>query len=180
MVAPSIRFDASKHHCGESSENIDCQCHSQLSVETSRSNLISELGLRRSEATNFDKRRVNQDVSITAHKFFDLSSACQTSFISRDLLAIRVVQRLCIPAPQICLALPVGHGTKQRYYWRPKDRVYYRPSRSLGTVERRTELGGSGAPAPQTALELEGVCKPSPGADAWGRIVADRNTNQIG
>lgn len=94
MVALSIRFDASKHHFGESSEDIDCQCHPQLSVETSRFNLISELGLRRSEATNFDKRRVNQDVSITAHKFFDLSSACQTSYIPRDLLAMRVVQRL--------------------------------------------------------------------------------------
>jgi hypothetical protein len=53
MVAPSIRFDASKHHCGESSEDIDCQCHPQLSVETSRFNLISELGLPEIRSNEF-------------------------------------------------------------------------------------------------------------------------------
>lgn len=107
--------------------------------------------------------RANQDVSIAAYEFFDLSSVRQTSFKSRNLAVVRVLHPSLYTGkldrssvtqhqvPILCL-LPSSPLTLL---------IFFSVVRNRGMA---TESGGSGACALQTlSLKLRTFVKLGPG-----------------
>jgi hypothetical protein len=129
--------------------------------------------------------RANQDVSIAAYKFFDLSSVRQTSFKSRNLAVVRVLHpslytgkldRSSVTQHQVPILLAAKvHGLLP---FSPLTLlIFFSVVRNRGMA---TESGGSGACALQTlSLKLRTFVKLGPGLMRGGRTVTGRNTNQI-